>query len=230
MQEGDIVDVKTPGENDLKQAAQAVIRQKHVESKYDDEPITFGQAVVTHHFLRQAGMQKKAARPPKKTAEDEKYRGNFKATVPGKLEAWGGYPADYFRKGTQEEGAKNTTPKDMMAVPPGPGVVQFELAGQNIMAENQLEEGRLANYEALKRDDNDLRKDHMWDLLSQYGEGKQIENAVEPMRGDRFIRKEQYFQDMQRFNKKKKPFDDVTGIMMEHSPQKFKTTYRDDMR
>lgn len=35
---------------------------------------------------------------------------------------------------------------------------------------------------------------------------------------------------MQRFNTKKKAFDDVTGIIMEHSPEKFKTTYKDDMR
>lgn len=66
----------------------------------------------------------------------------------------------------------------MMSVPPGPGVVQFELADQNIMAEHELEEGRVANYEALKaarlvqpgeyylRDEHELRKDHMWDLLS----------------------------------------------------------------
>lgn len=123
----------------------------------------------------------------------------------------------------------------MIAVPPGPGVVQFELAEQNRMAEDQLGEGRLKNYNALKRAANEPREDHMWDLLSQYGEGKQIDprktrDAVEPQRADRFIQKDEYFKTGRRFNTKKKTFDDVTGIIMEHSPQKFKTTYKDDLR
>lgn len=35
---------------------------------------------------------------------------------------------------------------------------------------------------------------------------------------------------MKRYNTKKKTFDDVTGIQMERSPQKWKTVYRDDHR
>ena len=215
----------------MKHAVRGVIRQKHIDSKYDDEPISFGQAVVTHHFLRAMGEnQTPNTKPRRAEPEDPKYRGNFKATVPGQFGAWGGYPADYFKKSTLEARAQSTTPQDMVAVPPGPGIVQFELAEQNIMAEEQLEKGRLVNYEALKKDDSMLRKDRVGDLLSQYGDGKLFDGREEPMKAGRFIQKDQYFQHMQRFNTKKKTFDTVTGIMMEHSPQKFKSTYKDDMR
>jgi len=35
----------------LKKSVSQAIKQVLVDSKYNDEPITFGQAVVTHHFL-----------------------------------------------------------------------------------------------------------------------------------------------------------------------------------
>ena len=38
-----------------------------------------------------------------------------------------------------------------------------------------------------------------------------------------------YFKNMKKYNKKK-TFDDITGIQMERSPQKWQTNYRDDHR
>ena len=40
----------------LKQSVQKAIKNVLIDSKYQDEAITFGQAVVTHYFLDQ--MQK----------------------------------------------------------------------------------------------------------------------------------------------------------------------------
>ncbi|CDW78051.1 UNKNOWN [Stylonychia lemnae] len=44
-------------ENQLKKSVSQAIKQVLVDSKYTDEPITFGQAVVTHHFLTQVQQQ-----------------------------------------------------------------------------------------------------------------------------------------------------------------------------
>lgn len=40
-------------ETQLKQAVASAIRGVMVDSKYHNEPISMGQAVVTHHFLAQ---------------------------------------------------------------------------------------------------------------------------------------------------------------------------------
>lgn len=40
-------------EQHLKQSVQQAIKGVLIDSKYHDEPITFGQAVVTHYFLQQ---------------------------------------------------------------------------------------------------------------------------------------------------------------------------------
>jgi hypothetical protein len=40
-------------EQQLKNTVSHVIKDALVETKYLDEPISFGQAVVTHHFLTQ---------------------------------------------------------------------------------------------------------------------------------------------------------------------------------
>ena len=38
-------------EQDLKETVQNAIKRNVIDSKYNDESITFGQAVVTHHFF-----------------------------------------------------------------------------------------------------------------------------------------------------------------------------------
>jgi len=38
-------------ENQLKQSVGEAIKKAMIATKYTDEPISFGQAVVTHHFL-----------------------------------------------------------------------------------------------------------------------------------------------------------------------------------
>lgn len=40
-------------EAQVKQSVQNAIKTVLIDSKYHDEPITFGQAIVTHHFLQQ---------------------------------------------------------------------------------------------------------------------------------------------------------------------------------
>ena len=40
-------------EQQLKQSVQQAIKGVLIDSKYHDEPITFGQAIVTHYFLQQ---------------------------------------------------------------------------------------------------------------------------------------------------------------------------------
>ncbi len=39
-------------EAQLKASVQNAIKHVLIDSKYNDEPITFGQAVVTHYFLQ----------------------------------------------------------------------------------------------------------------------------------------------------------------------------------
>jgi translation elongation factor EF-1beta len=39
-------------EAQVKQSVQNAIKTVLIDSKYHDEPITFGQAIVTHHFLQ----------------------------------------------------------------------------------------------------------------------------------------------------------------------------------
>lgn len=38
-------------ENLMKQSISQTIKKVLIDSKYTDEPISFGQAVVTHHFI-----------------------------------------------------------------------------------------------------------------------------------------------------------------------------------
>ena len=38
-------------EHDLKTSVQDAIKKTMIDSKYKDESITFGQAVVTHHYF-----------------------------------------------------------------------------------------------------------------------------------------------------------------------------------
>lgn len=38
-------------EQDLKETVQNAIKRNVIDSKYNDESISFGQAVVTHHFF-----------------------------------------------------------------------------------------------------------------------------------------------------------------------------------
>jgi hypothetical protein len=33
------------------------VKQALIDTKYNDEPVTFGQAIVTHYFLNQLGIQ-----------------------------------------------------------------------------------------------------------------------------------------------------------------------------
>ena len=40
-------------ENLIKQNISQTIKKAMIDSKYTDEPISFGQAVVTHHFVSQ---------------------------------------------------------------------------------------------------------------------------------------------------------------------------------
>ena len=37
----------------LKQTVQNAVKQALIDTKYHDEPVTFGQAIVTHYFLNQ---------------------------------------------------------------------------------------------------------------------------------------------------------------------------------
>lgn len=39
------------GEKDLLNKVQNSVKQHMIKSKFDKEPISFGQAVVTHHYL-----------------------------------------------------------------------------------------------------------------------------------------------------------------------------------
>ncbi len=39
-------------ETQLKQSIQQAVKNAMIHSKYPDEPISFAQAVVTHHFLQ----------------------------------------------------------------------------------------------------------------------------------------------------------------------------------
>ena len=38
-------------ENELKTTVKNAIKKTMIDSKYNDEAITFGQAIVTHHFF-----------------------------------------------------------------------------------------------------------------------------------------------------------------------------------
>lgn len=38
-------------EKELKQAVQRNVKTGMIESKYENEPITFGQALVTYHYI-----------------------------------------------------------------------------------------------------------------------------------------------------------------------------------
>jgi hypothetical protein len=42
----------------LKQTVQHAVKQALIDTKYHDEPVTFGQAIVTHYFLNQLNQQK----------------------------------------------------------------------------------------------------------------------------------------------------------------------------
>ena len=44
-------------ESELKQAVQKNVKQTLIESKYADEPITFGQALVTYHYVQNQPIQ-----------------------------------------------------------------------------------------------------------------------------------------------------------------------------
>ena len=46
-------------ESQLKQSVQQAIKNVLIDSKYNDEAISFGQAIVTHYYLQQ--MQAAAA-------------------------------------------------------------------------------------------------------------------------------------------------------------------------
>ena len=41
-----------PTEAELQQTIQKVIKQNCIDSKYQDEAISFGQAIVAHHFFQ----------------------------------------------------------------------------------------------------------------------------------------------------------------------------------
>lgn len=43
--------LKDLNENALKETVQNTIKRQMIDTKYNDESITFGQAVVTHHYF-----------------------------------------------------------------------------------------------------------------------------------------------------------------------------------
>ena len=43
-------------EADLKLSVQHAVKQALIDTKYNDEPVTFGQALVTHYFLNSFGQ------------------------------------------------------------------------------------------------------------------------------------------------------------------------------
>ena len=45
-------------EEGLRQNVQKSVKRALIESKYNDEPITFGQALVTYHYLQEMPIQK----------------------------------------------------------------------------------------------------------------------------------------------------------------------------
>jgi hypothetical protein len=42
------------GQEKLRQQVQGAVKQAMIDTKYANEGISFGQAVVTHHYLNQA--------------------------------------------------------------------------------------------------------------------------------------------------------------------------------
>ena len=56
-------------EADLKLSVQNAVKQALIDTKYNDEPVTFGQALVTHYFLNQYGMQQQATTVPQSQSQ-----------------------------------------------------------------------------------------------------------------------------------------------------------------
>ena len=44
----------------LKQSVQNAVKHALIDTKYHDEPVTFGQAIVTHYILNQLNQQPKS--------------------------------------------------------------------------------------------------------------------------------------------------------------------------
>lgn len=48
-----MTNLKDLNDNELKETVQNTIKKQMIDTKYNDESISFGQAVVTHHYFLQ---------------------------------------------------------------------------------------------------------------------------------------------------------------------------------